>query len=145
MFIQTQKFYEAWRFTLLWLATNKYANDLVQFNRILNQTKVHICYEQLVNNALGFFFRFAVLAKIKPKYNLQDELLMITFSMHGSTSPMDVPDLSKHCLDLAWDSPIMHSSEHGLHADQDDQLLFAFLWTRRFSEKDSKIRFNFLW
>ena len=63
---------------------------------------------------------------------------IITIPMQGSTSAIDVPDLSRHCLDLACDSPTMHSSEHGLHVDQGDQLLFAFLITRRFSENDSK-------
>ena len=54
-------------------------------------------------------------------------MLIVTFPMQGSTSAIDVPDLSRHCLDLACDSPTMHSSEHGLHVDQGDQLLFAFL------------------
>ena len=52
---------------------------------------------------------------------------IITFPTQGSTLAIDVPDLSRHCLDLACDSPTMHSSEHGLHVDQGDQLLFAFL------------------
>ena len=71
-------------------------------------------------------------------------MLIITFPMQGRTSAIDVPDLSRHCLDLACDSPTIHSSEHGLHVDQGDQLLFAFLSTRRFSEKGSKIYISVL-
>ena len=77
------------------------------------------------------------------KLKFQGNHLVVTFSTQGRTSAIDVPVLSKHCLDRACDSPAMHSSEQGLQADQGDQLLLTFLWIRRFSIIESKIIYIF--